>query len=115
LHGKIYQLDAVPWHANPNSPTRAKSLFDGFTTRGQRLTMHITELAPGLGPHPAARQPHEEILIVQQGSVACTINGQSATLKAGDVVYSGYNDLKDWKNVGSEPAVYYVIALEEHK
>lgn len=115
LEGEIYDVDTLPWRGTSNAPTRAKALFNGFTTRGQRLTMHITELASGQQPHPAARQPHEEILIVQQGTLECTINGRSATLKPGDVVYSAYNDLKDWKNVGSHPAIYYVISLEEHK
>jgi quercetin dioxygenase-like cupin family protein len=76
--------------------------------------MHATELAAGQQPHPAARQPHEEILIVQQGILQCTVNGQTATLQRGAVMYSAYNELKDWKNVGNEPAIYYVISLEEH-
>lgn len=77
--------------------------------------MHATELAAGQAPHPPARQPHEEILIVERGTVECTINGQTSTLGPGDVVYSAYNDLKDWKNVGTGPALYYVISLEDHK
>ena len=115
LEGEIYDLDKLPWRTSAKSPTRSKSIFNGFTTRGQRLTMHATELPPGQQPHPAARQPHEEVLILQQGTLECTINGQTATLKPGAVVYSAYNDLKDWKNVGSEPAVYYIISLEEHR
>ena len=115
LEGKIYEVDKLQWRASTNSPTRRKNLFNGFTTRGQRLTMHISELSPGQRPHPAVRQPHEEILLVQHGTLECTINGQTATLQPGDVVYSAYNDLKDWKNVGSTPAVYYVISLEEHR
>lgn len=115
LEGQIYEVDKLSWHNGANPAARSKSLFNGFTTRGQHLTMHITELAPGTQPHPAARQPHEEILIVEQGTIQCTLNGQTATLKPGAVVYSAYNDLKDWKNVGTDPATYYVISLEEHE
>jgi quercetin dioxygenase-like cupin family protein len=115
LKGKIYEIEKLAWRAGANPATRSKNLFNGFTTRGQRLTMHMTELAAGQQPHPAARQPHEEILIVEQGTIECTINGQTAQLRPGDVVYSAYNDLKDWKNVGTEPAIYYVISLEEHE
>ena len=115
LEGKIYDVNAMAWRQNPNAASSAKAIFDGFTTRGQRLTMHATELAPGQEPHPPARQPHEEILIVQQGTLECTINGRTARLEPGAVVYSAFNDLKGWKNVGSGPAIYYVISLEEHK
>ena len=115
LEGQIYNIDALPWRAGANGISKSRALFNGFTTRGQHLTMHMTELAPGQQPHPAARQPHEEVLIVREGMIECTINGQTAKLQAGDVVYSAYNDLKDWKNVGSGPATYYVISLEDHR
>lgn len=115
LEGKIYHVDSMPWRNSTSGVSKSRALFNGFTTRGQHLTMHMTELAPGQAPHPAARQPHEEILILRQGTVECTIKGEKATLEAGAVVYSAYNDLKDWKNAGSDPAVYYVISLEEHK
>lgn len=114
LQGQIFKVDAQPWRSNANGTSKARAIFNGVTTRGQHLTMHMTELVPGQQPHPAARQPHEEILILREGTIECTINGQTAQLQPGDVVYSAYNDLKDWKNAGSTPAVYYVISLEEH-
>ena len=114
LDGKAYKIEAMPWHANASGSSKARSIFDGLTTRGQRITMHMTELAPGQAPHPAARQPHEEILVVWQGTIECTINGKTSTLRPGDILYSAYNDLKDWKNVGSDPASYFVISLEDH-
>ena len=115
LEGRIYDVGTTPWHKNASGTSQAKPIFNGFTTRGQHLTMHATELAAGQQPHPAARQPHEEILVVMQGTIECTINGETAKIGPGAVVYSAYNDLKDWKNVGGEPAVYYVISLEEHR
>lgn len=115
LEGRIYDIGAMPWHKNASGTSEAKQIFNGFTTRGQHLTMHATELAAGQHPHPAARQPHEEVLIVVQGTLECTINGATAKIGPGAVVYSAYNDLKDWKNVGNDPAIYYVISLEEHR
>lgn len=115
LEGKIYDVDALPARTSANGASKSRAIFNGFTTRGQHLTMHMTELAAGQAPHPAARQPHEEILMVHEGTIECTVNGEKATLGPGAVVYSAYNDLKDWRNVGSGPAIYYVISLEEHK
>jgi mannose-6-phosphate isomerase-like protein (cupin superfamily) len=115
LDGKIYDVSARPWRNNANGASKMRAIFNGFTTRGQHLTMHMTELEGGQAPHPAARQPHEEVLIIQQGTIECTINGETATLGPGSVVYSGYNNLRDWKNVGNGPATYFVISLEDHK
>ncbi len=76
--------------------------------------MHMTELAPGQEPHPASRQPHEEVIIVTEGTLQVTMNGQTSSAGPGSVIYSAFNDLKGWKNIGTSPARYYVVALEEH-
>ena len=114
LKGKLYDVAQLPLHSSANGASKSRSIFNGMTTRGQHLTMHMTELAPGQEPHPAGRQPHDEVIIILQGTLAVTLNGQTSTLGPGSVIYSAYNDLKGWRNVGTGPAQYYVLALEEH-
>ncbi|MBV8832801.1 MAG: cupin domain-containing protein [Acidobacteriaceae bacterium] len=114
LTGKLYNLNSLAVRASADGSSKAVSFFNGVTTRGQHLSVHMTQLAPGKEPHPPSRQPHEEIIIVTEGTLEVTINGQTSTAAPGSVLYSAYNDLKGWKNVGSSPARYYVVALEEH-
>ena len=55
LHSAGYEFGSLPEHRSANGKTTARSVFRGITSHGQRLTMHITELAPGEAPHPPER------------------------------------------------------------
>ena len=113
LQSKGYEFADLPVRTNGNGGT-SRQVLDGITIRGQRITMHISELPPGQAPHPPARQPHEEIIIIREGTLEATLNGQVAKLGPGSVIFSNFNDLNGWKNVGATPVQYYVVSLEEH-
>ena len=113
LVSKGYEFNDLPVRTNANGGT-SRALFDGITGRGQRIAMHISELPPGQAPHPPARQPHEEVIVIREGTLEVTLNGQVSRLGPGSVIFSSFNDLNGWKNVGTTPAQYYVISLEEH-
>jgi quercetin dioxygenase-like cupin family protein len=112
LVSKGYEFGDLPVRSNANGGT-SRQVFDGLTTRGQRVTLHISELPPGQAPHPPARQPHEEIIVIREGTLEATLNGQVARLGPGSVIFSSFNDLNGWKNVGTTPVQYYVVSLEE--
>ena len=113
LVSKAYEFGDLPVRTSANGAT-SRQVFDGITIRGQRIAMHISELPPGQAPHPPARQPHEEIIIIREGTLEVTLNGQVAKLGPGSVIFSSFNDLNGWKNVGTTPVEYYVVSLEEH-
>jgi len=113
LVSKAYEFGDLPVRTNANGAT-SRQVFDGITTRGQRIAMHISELPPGQAPHPPARQPHEEIIIIREGTLEVTLNGQVSRLGPGSVIFYSFNDLNGWKNVGTTPVEYYVVSLEEH-
>ncbi|MGP8248161.1 MAG: cupin domain-containing protein [Bryobacteraceae bacterium] len=114
LVSKAYEFDDLPVRRSANGTTTSRPVFNGVTGRGQHLTMHISELAPGEAPHPPARQPHEEVIVIREGTLEVTLNGQTSRLGPGSVIFSAFNDLNGWKNVGTTPAQYYVLSLEEH-
>jgi len=113
LVSKTYEFSDLPVRTSANGGT-SRQVFDGATVRGQRVTMHISELPPGQSPHPPARQPHEEIIIIREGTLEVTLNGQATRIGPGSVIFSSFNDLNGWKNVGTTPVQYYVVSLEEH-
>lgn len=115
LRSTGYDFEKLPVRANANGTMKSRSVFDGVTTRGQRVTMHISELAPGQAPHPPARQPHDEVIVIREGTLEVTLNGEKSILGPGSVIFSAYNNLTGWKNVGTTPVQYYVLALEEHQ
>jgi|SRR5579875_910596 len=114
LGSEAFPFDELPVRTNASGTMKSRAVFNGITTRGQHLTMHISELAPGQSPHPPASQPHEEIIIVREGTLEVTLNGKKSVLGPGSIVYSAYNSYNGWKNVGATTAQYYVISLEEH-
>lgn len=114
LGSKPYEFNELPERSSANGTTKNRPVFNGVTGRGQHLTMHISELAPGQAPHPPARQPHEEVIVIREGTLEVTLNGQTTRLGPGSVIFSAFNDLNGWRNVGTTPAQYYVLSLEEH-
>lgn len=114
LHSAGYEFATLPERTSANGKMKARQVFHGVTTRGQRLTMHISELAPGEAPHQPQRQPHEEVIVIREGTLEATLNGKVVRLGPGSVIFSAYNELNGWRNVGKTPAQYYVLSLEEH-
>jgi mannose-6-phosphate isomerase-like protein (cupin superfamily) len=113
MTSKTYPFEGLPVRTNANG-MKSRAVFNGITTRGQHLTMHISELGPGQEPHPPARQPHEEVYIIREGTLEVTLNGVTSRLGPGSVFFSAYNNLAGWRNVGTTTAQYYVISLEQH-
>jgi len=113
MTSKAFPFDDLPVRTNSNR-MKSRSVFNGVTTRGQHITMHISELAPGQEPHPPARQPHEEVYIIREGTLEVTLNGVTSRLGPGSVFFSAYNNLTGWRNVGTTVAQYYVLSLEDH-
>ncbi len=114
LHSAGYEYGSPPEHRSANGKTTSRSVFRGVTSRGQELTMHISELAPGEAPHPPERQPHDEVIVIRAGTLEATLNGKVVRLGPGSVIFSAYNELNGWRNVGTTPAQYYVLSLEQH-
>lgn len=114
LHSTGYEFTSLPERTSANGKMKSRSILRGITTRGQRLTMHVSELAPGEAPHPPERQPHEEVIVIREGTLEATLNGKVVRLGPGSVIFSGYNELNGWRNVGATTAQYYVLSLEEH-
>ena len=52
LHSAGYEFTSLPERTSKNGKIKSRAVFRGITTRGQQLTMHISELAPGEAPHP---------------------------------------------------------------
>src|SRR5688572_7910442 len=94
---------------------KQRQVLSGATHSGFHVDMHLTELAPGQMPHAAHRHVHEEMIMVQRGTLEVTISGKSTRLGPGSVGYVASNEEHGWKNVGSDPCEYFVLALGRDK
>jgi quercetin dioxygenase-like cupin family protein len=109
LTSKTYAFDDLPVKKNGENASRA--ILNGTIHDGCPLEMHITELAPGLAPHAPHHHGHDEVVIIRQGTMAVTVNGKTTNLGPGSLVFFASGDEHGMKNVGTDRAMYTVIAL----
>jgi quercetin dioxygenase-like cupin family protein len=105
LPSKVYRFEDLVLKGN------GRAVFDGVTHSGFHVDLHETVLAPGMAPHAPHRHEHEEMIMIREGTLEITIEGKVTVVGPGSVVYAASNDMHGWKNAGTTPAHYFVIAL----
>jgi quercetin dioxygenase-like cupin family protein len=109
LPSKTYRLEELP--SSGNGPARSWSMLNGETHTGLQLEMHETELPAGLAPHAPHHHVHEEILLIRDGQVEISIAGRKTLLGPGSAAYVASNEEHGWRNPGTTPAHYFVLAV----
>ncbi len=94
-----------------NGANKQRAVLKGDTHSGYPIELHLTELGAGQAPHAPHKHIHEEMLMLQDGVLDVTINGQVTHLSAGSVAYVASNEEHGWRNPGTIRAQYFVIAL----
>lgn len=93
---------------------------DGWETRpamhgklpdGEALDIHHSVLPAGHMPHAPHQHKHAELMILQDGEIDFYDNGITRHMESGDMAFAAPGQLHGWKNVGTAPARYYVIAI----
>ena len=75
LPSKTYAFDDLP--VRNNGANKSRAVLEGKTHGGFPVEMHITELAPGLAPHPPHHHAHEEMIMIREGTLEVTISGRA--------------------------------------
>ena len=109
MPSKVYEWNAMPEQATAVGARRA--FFRGETAALGELQAHVTTILPGNEPHPPHRHANEELIVVLRGTVAVTIEGETRRIGAGSSVFLAPNDFHGLRNVGDEPAAYYIIQM----
>jgi uncharacterized cupin superfamily protein len=95
-----------------SSASRQRRFLDGLTHDNIPIEIHETQLPPHGAPHPPHKHVHEELVVVHQGSIEVSLEGQEPKIvSAGGLVYAASNQMHGWKNAGDTPASYLVIAV----
>jgi quercetin dioxygenase-like cupin family protein len=109
LPAKIYHSAAVPYSGNDTK--KARRFFYGPEQSGYNLEMHETVLGPGVETHAAHTHPHQEIIILVEGTVQVFMDGRTETVEAGSVIFYEPNRPHNLRNAGTTPCRYYVVEL----
>jgi mannose-6-phosphate isomerase-like protein (cupin superfamily) len=110
LPSKAYAFDKLKTdkhdHGNIGHP-----ILNGKSHSGCPLEIHITNLPPGGAPHPPHRHEHDEMILVQEGTMEVMIEGKTSRIGPGSLAYVHSNEEHGWRNVGTTRAQYFVIAV----
>lgn len=109
LSSKAYRFEDLPVKTNGKNHSRA--VFNGETHSGFAIELHETEVAPGEAPHAPHHHVHEEVMMLREGTLEVTISGEVTTVGPGSVVYIKSDEPHGWRNTGTVPVHYFVIAL----
>jgi quercetin dioxygenase-like cupin family protein len=113
LPSKTYAFADLP--VRVNGANRSRAILNGATHSAFPIELHMTELPPGGAPHPPHHHTHEEMIMIHEGTVEVTISARSANLGPGSVAYVASGEEHGWRNVGTTPALYFVLALGQQK
>lgn len=91
--------------------SQSRAILDGATHTGDHLEVHETTLVPGDAPHPPHRHVHEELFLVVKGTLAITIDGNTAGIGPGSAAFVHSNELHGVINPGQEDVQYFVVAI----
>lgn len=95
----------------PTANGERRAVFDRPTATLKNLECHVTTLKAGEAPHAAHHHPDEEIILIKEGRVTMTINGQATEAGPGSIIFISANDEHGLKNTGTTAATYYVLRL----
>jgi quercetin dioxygenase-like cupin family protein len=93
----------------------SRAVLNGETHGGFNVELHETELPPGEAPHPPHHHVHEEMIMIREGTMEVTIAGHVSKIGPGGVGFVASNEEHGWRNVGTTPAHYFVLALGREK
>jgi quercetin dioxygenase-like cupin family protein len=112
MHSRVFDWAQLKPEVTKTGERR--EVFDAPTATLERFASHVTTLNPGQAPHPAHKHPEEELMIVRQGTLEVTLNGQAARVEAGGMIFCASNEMHGLRNVGTTPAIYTVVKWFPH-
>ena len=98
----------------PTKMGESRRVFDAPTPILTEFECHITTLNPGEAPHPPHQHAHEELMIIKEGTLAALQGDKTNIVTAGGIIFEASNELHGLRNVGTNPATYYVLKIVPH-
>ena len=107
LGPSTYSWDAMK--ASKTSFGEVRQVLKAPSATLEQLEVHITTLNPGQSPHPPHYHPNEELILIDKGTLETLSNGTWVRLGPGSVILNASESRHGLRNVGDEPAQYFVV------
>ena len=101
---------------NKEAQRESRRIAEGTTSEFEYFEIHATTQQKGAAPRPSHTQKDiEEVIIIKEGTVKCTIGNKMAVLSAGSVLLIPPLEAQIFENVGDGPLTYYVFMFRSKK
>jgi len=110
----VYYWNELP--VKKETQRESRKIAEGTTAEFSYFEIHATTQYKGATPRPAhAQDSLEEVVIIKEGSLKCTIGNKTATLSTGSVLLIPPHEMQTFENTGDGPATYYVFMFRSRK
>jgi mannose-6-phosphate isomerase-like protein (cupin superfamily) len=106
---------ALEWNSietKPNANGSGKKFFEGPTATLDLLECHASTLNPGATNHAILTRPHDEVIIVKEGTIEAYVTDKWVRIGPGSVIFNAANVPQAMRNVGDGPATYHVVMFQ---
>ena len=94
----------------------SRKIFEGSTPEFEYFEIHATTQYKCALPRPPHTQDSiEEVIIIKEGTLKCTIGNLTSTLSAGSVLLIPPHEVQIFENTGDGPVTYYVFKYHARK
>ena len=107
MRSSVFDWEKIPVKETKTGASR--DFFRAPTATLDQLECHVTTVNAGEASHAAHSHPEEELIIVKEGVLEATQNGETKRAGAGSIIFEASNELHGLRNAGDKPATYYVI------
>ncbi len=110
----VFHWDELPVKKDKQRENR--KIAEGTTTEFSWFEIHATTQYKGATPRPPhAQDSLEELIIIKEGKLKCTIGDKTAELGPGSVLLIPPNEIQIFENTGDGPVTYYVLMFRSRK
>jgi quercetin dioxygenase-like cupin family protein len=107
---RVFHFDQMPVRNYANGGW-GRTVMHGTLPTGEFVEVHETMLPAGQMPHPPHKHRNTEFVLIREGKLEFYNNGSPEPCGPGDIVYTASNQMHGMKNVGTTPAMYFVVSI----
>ena len=120
-HAQLLPVTSSVFHwdsltVTKNGQRESRKIAEGTTAEFEYFEIHATTQLKGATPKPAHTQTDiEELIIIKEGTMRCTVGEKTAILSTGSVILIPPLQLQTIENIGNGPLTYYVLMFRSKK
>jgi quercetin dioxygenase-like cupin family protein len=110
----VYHWNNLP--VKKDNQRESRKIAEGTTNEFSYFEIHATTQEKGAVPRPPhAQEDIEEVIIIKEGELTCTIGDKKAVLRQGSVLLIPPHAMQTFENTGNGPVSYYVFMFRSKK